>query len=115
MSGYRNIPIMESDKDKTALITCRGCFRHNVVLLVGCTTARLVFQRLMDFLLCGLTLVTCLVPVYLNDIIVYANDFEMQLSRVREVFTRLQERFTISLTFVAAGFIMKLPITTNVA
>jgi len=42
----------------------------------------------MDLVLCGLTFVTCL--VYLDDIIVYANDFETHLARVREVFTRLR-------------------------
>jgi len=86
-SGYHNIPIKESDRDKTAFITRRGCFRYKV-LPFGCTTAPSVFQRLMDLVLCGLTFVTCL--VYLDDIIVYANDFETQLLRVRAVFTRLQ-------------------------
>ena len=43
----------------------------------------------MDLVLCGLTYVTCL--VYLDDIIVYANDFEMHLKRVREVFSRLRD------------------------
>ena len=42
----------------------------------------------MDLVLCGLTYITCL--VYLDDIIVYADDFETHLSRVREVFARLQ-------------------------
>ena len=65
-SGYHNIPIKESDRDKTAFITRRGCFRYKV-LPFGCTTAPSVFQRLMDLVLCGLTFVTCL--VYLDDII----------------------------------------------
>ena len=41
----------------------------------------------MDLVLCGLTYITCL--VYLGDI-VYANNFEKHLSRVREVFSRLR-------------------------
>lgn len=43
----------------------------------------------MDLVLCGLTYVTCL--VYLDDIIVYASDFDTHLSRVREVFSRLRD------------------------
>ena len=43
----------------------------------------------MDLVLCGLTYLTCL--VYLDDIIVYANDFETHLKRVREVFSRLRD------------------------
>jgi len=86
-SGYHNIPIKESDRDKTTFITRRGCFRYKV-LPFGCTTAPSVFQRLMDLTLCGLTYSTCL--VYLDDIIVYAGDFETHLKRVREVFNRLR-------------------------
>ena len=68
-SGYHNIPICDRDKDKTAFITRRGCFRYKV-LPFGLTTAPSVFQRLMDLVLCGLTYVTCL--VYLDDIIVFS-------------------------------------------
>ena len=86
-SGYHNIPIKESDRDKTAFIMRIGCFRYKV-LPFGCTTAPSVFQRLIDLTLCGLTYSTCL--VYLDDIIVYAGDFETHLKRVREVFDRLR-------------------------
>ena len=86
-SGYHNIRIRESDRDKTAFITRRGCFRYKV-LPFGCSTAPSVFQRLMDLVLCGLTYVTCL--VYLDDIIVYASNFETHLERVRQVFSRLR-------------------------
>jgi len=37
-SGYHNIPIREQDRDKTAFITCRGCFRYKD-LPFGCTIA----------------------------------------------------------------------------
>jgi len=87
-SGYHNIPICDRDKDKTAFITRRGCFRYKV-LPFGLTTAPSVFQRLMDLVLCGLTYVTCL--VYLDDIIVSAKDFNTHLSRLAEVFERLKQ------------------------
>ena len=86
-SGYHTIPIKKQDRDKTAFITRRGCFRYKV-LPFGLTTAPSVFQRLMDLVLCGLTYVTCL--VYLDDIIVYSRDFDTHVQRLQEVFERLR-------------------------
>jgi len=86
-SGYHNIPIRESDKDKTAFITRRGCFRYKVMPF-GLTCAPSAFQRLIDLVLCGLTYETCL--VYLFDIIVFSKDFDTHLNRLREIFRRLQ-------------------------
>jgi len=81
-SGYHIIPIEESDRDKTAFITYRWCFRYKV-LPFGCTTA-----LSMDLALCGLTYSTCL--VYLDDFILCAGIFETHLMRVLEVFDRLR-------------------------
>jgi len=86
-SGYHNIPIKESDRDKTAFVTRRGCFRYKVMPF-GLTCAPSVFQRLMDLVLCGLTYETCL--VYLDDIIVFSRDFDSHLDRLREIFSRLR-------------------------
>jgi len=86
-SGYHNIPIREADRDKTAFITRRGCFRYKVMPF-GLTCAPSVFQRLMDLVLCGLTYETCL--VYLDDIIVFSRDFDTHLELLREIFTRLR-------------------------
>lgn len=86
-SGYHYIPIKKCDKDKTAFITRRGCFRYKVMLF-GLTCAPSVFQRLMDLVLCGLTYETCL--VYLDDIIVFSHDFDSHVGRLREIFDRLR-------------------------
>ena len=86
-SGYHNIPIKEADRDKTAFITRRGCFRYKVMPF-GLTCAPSAFQRLMDLVLCGLTYVSCL--VYLDDIIVFARDFNSHKDRLQEVFERLR-------------------------
>jgi len=86
-SRYHNIPIQVTDRDKTAFITRRGCFRYTVMPF-GLTCAPSVFQRLMDLVLCGLTYETCL--VYLDDIIVFSRDFDTHLTRLREIFTRLR-------------------------
>jgi len=86
-SDYHNIPIRESDRDKSAFVTRKGCFRYKV-LSFGLTTAPSVFQRLMDLVLCGLTYESCL--VYLDDILVFASDFKTHLLHLREVFERLR-------------------------
>ena len=79
-SGYHNIPIAEEDRDKSAFVTRSGCFRFTVMPF-GMTCAPSVFQRLMDFVLCGLSYLTCL--VYLDDIIVFGRTFDEQLLRFR--------------------------------
>ena len=86
-SGYHNIPIREADRDKTAFVTRRGCFRYKVMPF-GLTCAPSVFQRLMDLVLCGLTYESCL--VYLDDIIVFSRNFDSHVTRLREVFERLR-------------------------
>jgi len=86
-SVYHNIPTHEADKDKTAFMTRKGCFRYKV-LPFGLTTAPSGFQRLMDLVLRGLTYITCV--DYIDDTIVFAADIETHLSRLREVFERLR-------------------------
>ena len=54
----------------------------------GLTCAPSVFQRLMDLVLCGLTYESCL--VYLDDIIVFGQDFDSHVRRLPEIFDRLQ-------------------------
>ena len=71
-SGYYNIPIADSDRDKSAYANRSGCYRFTVMPF-GLTCAPNVFQRLMDFVLCGLSYITCL--VYLDDIIVFSGTF----------------------------------------
>jgi len=77
-SGYYNIPIAEEDRDKSAFVTRRGCFRF-MVMPFGLTCAPTVFQRLMDIVLCGLSYLTCL--VYLDDVIIFGRSFDEQLER----------------------------------
>ena len=86
-SGYHAIPIKEADRDKTAFVTRRGCFRYKL-LPFGLTAAPSVFQRLMDLVLCGLTYVTCL--VFLDDIIVFSRDSDTHIQHLQEVFERLR-------------------------
>ena len=55
----------------------------------GLTGAPSVFQRMMDFVLCGLSYITCL--VYLDDIVIFGRSFAEQLVRLREVFSRIKQ------------------------
>jgi len=87
-AGYHCIPIKVEDRDKTAFITRRGCFRYKVMPF-GLTSAPSVFQRLMDLVLCGLTYESVL--VYLDDIIVYSKDFSTHVHHLRDVFQRLRK------------------------
>jgi len=86
-SGYYNIPIAESDRDKSAFITPQGCFCFTVMPF-GLTCAPSVFQRLMDVVLCRLSYQICL--VYLDDIIVLGQTFEEQMERLEKVFKCLR-------------------------
>lgn len=52
-SGYWQVKIEESDRDKTAFVTRMGQFRFHV-LPVGLTNAVSTFQRLVDCILAGL-------------------------------------------------------------
>ena len=81
------IPIADEDRDKSAFITRKGCHRFTVMPF-GLTCAPSVFHRLMDFVSAGLSYVICL--VYLDDIIIFGRTFEEQLSRLEEVFRRMQ-------------------------
>jgi hypothetical protein len=86
-SGYHNVPIKECDKDKTAFITRRGCWRYNVMPF-GLTCAPSVFQRRMDLVLSGLTYEMCM--VYIDDIVVFSHDFDSHLQRLEQVLQRIQ-------------------------
>jgi len=54
----------------------------------GLTFTPNVFNRLMDFVLAGLSYVTCF--VYLDNIIIFDRSFEEQLSQLEEVFRSIQ-------------------------
>ena len=78
----------ESDREKTAFVSHAGLYEYNVMPF-GLTNAPATFQRLMDAVLAGLRWQTCL--VYLDDIIIFAKDFETHLQHLDEVFKRLRE------------------------
>jgi hypothetical protein len=87
-SGYHQVAMDMKDADKTAFVTRRGIFRWRVMPF-GLCNAPATFQRLMDIALSGLNFETCL--VYLDDVIIFGNDLDQHLERLKQVLQRLRE------------------------
>ena len=87
-SGYWQVDLDESAKEKTAFATHRGLYQFRKMPF-GLTNAPATFMRLMETVLQGLNWEECL--VYLDDIIVFGDSFEQCLNRLDKVFQRIQE------------------------
>ena len=86
-SGYWQVALEESDKEKTAFSTPQGHFEFNVMPF-GLTNAPATFQRLIECALSGLTYDQCL--IYLDDIIIFSSSFQEHLCRLKNVFLALR-------------------------
>jgi len=86
-SGYWQVPLDESSKEKTAFSTGRGLWQFKVMPF-GLCNAPATFERLMEQVLAGLPLSIAL--VYLDDILAPGHSFSHQLSNLRKVFERLR-------------------------
>lgn len=87
-SGYHQIEIEKSDREKTAFSTQNGHYEF-LRMPFGLKTAPATFQRTMNNVLRGLQGVHCL--VYLDDILIYSNGLDLHLQKLRAVFDRLRE------------------------
>lgn len=85
-SGYWQIPMHESDKEKTAFATPDGLYEFNVMPF-GLCNAPATFERMIDTVLHGLKWKTCL--CYLDDIVIFSSSFAEHLRRLDEVLTCL--------------------------
>lgn len=85
-SGYWQIPVSESDKEKTAFATPDGLYEFNVMPF-GLCNAPATFERMVDNVLRGLKWKTCL--CYLDDIVVFSATFPEHLQRLEQVLTCL--------------------------
>ena len=86
-SGFHQIEVHPSDREKTAFCTHQGLFEFDVMPYGLCNSPS-TFQRLMDFLLAGLNWKMCL--VYMDDICIFASSFETHIERLNEVFEQLK-------------------------
>lgn len=87
-SGYWQIELHASAREKTAFITHKGLYEFTV-LPFGLCNSPSTFQRLMEHVLRGLNWKTCL--IYIDDIIIYSRTFEEHLTHLEEVFLRLRQ------------------------
>lgn len=87
-SEYWQVEVNPSDRPKTAFKTPQRHFQFNVMPF-GLCNAPATFQRLMEYILAELQWKHCL--IYLDDIIAFSQEFQEQMSRLEEVFTKLRK------------------------
>ena len=85
-AGYWQIPLAADAKEKTAFITDTGLYEFNVMPF-GLCNAPATFQRFMDATLAGLKWKNLV--VYMDDIIIFSENFEEHVKDLDEVLTRL--------------------------
>ncbi len=87
-SGYFQIPLKREDVPKSAFVCKFGQFEMTRMAF-GLNNAASTFQRTMELALQGLQWQTCL--VYIDDIIVFGENFVDHIVRVDEVLARIQD------------------------
>lgn len=86
-SGYKQVPVTEQDKPKTAFCTPFGLFEWNSMPF-GLCNAPSTFQRLMQRMFGDQQGQYLL--LYLDDIIVFSSSVSQHLQRMEVVLSRLQ-------------------------
>ena len=91
-SGYWQIRVAPSSREKTAFVTPHGLFQFRVMPF-GLTNAPAVFQRLMQSVLMGLNPVdgNQFVSVYIDDVLVYSRTLPEHLEHLQLVIQRIQQ------------------------
>ena len=87
-SGFYQIPIRDSDKDKTVFVTPFGLYQFNV-LPMGLKNSPPTFQKVMTDTLKACRLFSL---VYLDDIIIFSKSFEEHMNHLECILTALQEK-----------------------
>jgi hypothetical protein len=86
-SGFWQVPMDESSKEKTAFRIRNGLYQYKVMPM-GLTNSPATFQRLMDLVLAKYKWQFCL--VYIDDIIIYSKTFEEHLEHLKCVFVAIK-------------------------
>ena len=87
-SGYWQIELHPSAREKTAFVTHNGLYEF-LVMPFGLTNSGASFQRLMGHILRSLEYRFAL--IYIDDIIIFSKSVEEHLVHLEEVFRRLRE------------------------
>ena len=88
-SGYYQAPLAAESTIYTAFVTCIGVYEWLRVPM-GLKGAPAYFQQVMaTIVLAGLIYLIC--EIYIDDVIVYANDEETFLSNFEQVFARFRK------------------------
>ena len=87
-SGYWQVEVDSSSREKTAFTTSEGLFEFKVMPFGLCYVPA-TFQRLMNWVLCDVNWVECL--VYIDHIVVIGRTFEQHLSNLGTVLSRLRQ------------------------
>ena len=87
-SGYWQIELHPSAREKTAFVTHNGLYEF-LVMPFGLTNSGASFNRLMGHILRGLEYRFAL--IYIDDIIIFSRSVEEHLVHLEEVFRRLRE------------------------
>ena len=85
--GYWQVPVAESDRDKTAFHSPFGFFQFRMMPF-GLQGAPATFQRMMDCLLHGLQSFSA---AYLDDLVIFSETWEEHLEHLRSILSRLRE------------------------
>ena len=87
-SGFHQIELDPDDRSKTAFSFLNGHYEY-IRMPMGLKNSPATFQRLMDQVLLGLQGVEAF--IYLDDIVVYAEDLKEHGKKVRRLLNRLKE------------------------
>lgn len=87
-AGYFQVVVRESDQEKTAVTTPFGLFEWTRMPF-GLCNASATFQRLMGVVLGDLAFDVLL--IFLDDVIVFSEDFGSHCERLELVFSRLRQ------------------------
>ena len=81
-SGYWQVLMDETDKEKTAFTCHRGLFQFNVMPF-GLSNSPAIFQELMSIVLADLDQFAI---AYLDDILIFSSSLEEHMSHIQQVF-----------------------------
>ncbi|XP_066937358.1 uncharacterized protein [Macrobrachium rosenbergii] len=85
LKGYWQVPLSSRAREISAFVTPFGLYECKVMPF-GMKNAACTFQRLMNRVICGLEGT----EIYIDDLVVYSNDWVTHMVRLRKVFEALR-------------------------